>query len=311
MAKLFSLCGYTGANTGGIDCDESVGNPEMFFFGGAKLTVAEQATRATVRAALLNRIQRANGDPEKLYPFPVIYNAADNTEQPQDETAGNGAKRRLRESKKAMTFEMWNVGTTQEGGLAAFSGSQLPGFMLSDSKKLCGKHTPDGLFVGSQVQISFDAAGPGIYTAGSSSKMSVAWTDSRAFSSNLKWYETDFDAEDFNGLLDAKVVRMAAPTGNAHKVGLHVKTTQINSDMNIYIKYADVLADVDVWRGYTNAGAVVAPTTVTADPTLALNGQVGGWIVTFSVPVSKIDLVTPDILAQNDVTGIEGVALAV
>ncbi len=50
---------------------------------------------------------------------------------------------------------------------------------------------------------------------------------------------------------------------------------------------------------------MVAVTTVVKDTTLR------GWTVTFGAPVATIDLATPQVLDTLDVTGIEGVRLAV
>jgi hypothetical protein len=305
MARLISFCGSTGKNTGGIDCDVRLQNPRMMFVGGAKITTAEQATEITLKAAIQDRIRRENGDPEKLYPFPVINTVTNNTEQPTEETLGDGTKRQLREGRPSYLLESGFVGLNQEAAMLEFNGATVPVMMLDDSGKLVGKHDDDGNLIGAKAQISTSAAGFGTYAAGTTTKTSVSYLDSRALSSNAKLFDTAFDTDDFEGLLDVTLETLVAPTGNAHKIGAFIENRSIGQDKNLYDLYEDELAVVGAWRGYTAAGAEVAPSTVVKDAALK------GWTVTFGVAVATINLATPEDLDALDVVGVEGIALAV
>lgn len=305
MARLISFCGSTGKNTGGIDCDVRLNNPRMLFVGGAKLTPAEQATEATLKAAILNRMKRENGDGEKLYPFPVINTVTNNSEAPTEETLGDGTKRQLREGRPSYLLESGFVGINQEAALLEFNGATLPVFMLDDSGKFVGKHDADGNLVGAKAQINTTAAGLGTYAAGTTTKTSVSYLDARALSSNAKLMDTSFDTDDFEGLLDATLKTLAAKVGNAHKIGAFIANRSIGGDQNLYDIYDTELAVVSAWRGYSSTGALVVPTTVVVDATLK------GWTITFPSAVVLINLATPLTLDGLDVTGIEGIELAV
>ena len=305
MARLISFCGSTGQNTGGIDCDVRLGNIRMLFVGGAKFTAEEYATEASLKAAIINRIKRANGDAEKLYPFPIINTVTNNTEAPTRETLGDGTQRTLREGRPSYTLESGFVGLNQEAALMEFNNATLPAFALDDTKNFVGKFDVDDNFIGSKLQLYTAPAGFGTYAAGTTTKTEANWLDSRALSTNARLFETSFDTDDFEGLLDAELRTMAAPTGNAHKIGVFVKNKSIGKDQNLYDTYSAELAATGMWKGITAAGATVAPTAVAVDATLK------AWTVTFGVAVAIIDLADPPVLDAADVTGIEGVELAV
>lgn len=303
MARLISFCGSTGKNTGGIDCDARLGNARMAFLGGAKFTVAEQASEATLKAAILDRINRANGDSEKLYPLPVINNVTNNTEANTEETLGDGTKRTLREGRPAYTFESGFVGFNQEAALMEFNNATIPAFVMDDTGKLVGKIDNDGKFVGGKVQFFASPAGFGTYGAGTTTKMSFNWLNSRDLSSNAAFFETSFDTDDFEGLLDAEIARVAASAGNVHKLSAFIRNKSIGKDVNLYDQYPTELADVNLWPGTDATGATVVPTTVVAD---TVNK---GFTITYPSAVVSVNLATPDVLNAADVTGVEGIEL--
>ena len=305
MARLISFCGSVGANTGGIDCDARFGNFRMVFLGGAKFTPAEYATEAALKTAILNRINRANGDSEKLYPFPVANTVANNTEANTEETLGDGTRRTLREGRPAYTLEAGFVGLNQESSMMAFNNATIPAFAFDDTGKFIGKFDADDNLVGAKVQVFTSPAGMGIYSAGTTTKTSINYLNSRDLSTNAKFFQTEFDTDDFEGLLDAEVRALAAPTGNAHKLGVFIPNKSIGKDKNLYDEYDDELNATGMWRGWTAAGAQVAPTTVVKDTALL------GWTVTFGTAVVRVDLATPQVLLAGDVKGIEGIALTI
>jgi hypothetical protein len=305
MSRLLSFCSTTGQNTGGIDCDVRWGAPRMGFIGGAKILPSEYATEATLKAALLDRINRPNGDSEKLYPFPLINAVTPNSEAPQDETLQDGSKRRLRSEIPAYLLESANVGLNQEAAMMAFNGTIIPMFMLDNTGKFGGKLDSSLNFIGSKVNISTSAAGYSPYNAGTTTKTQVSYVDPAALSGNAALFETtSFDTDDFEGLLDVTLTKVSSAS-NAHTIKAIIKNRSLNKDVNLATKYSTAMADVDMWYGVTSAGAIVAPSTVT------YSSGSQNWVVTFSVAVAKVNIATPDVLFTNDVTGIEGVAVAV
>lgn len=300
---LINFCGTTGKNTGGIDCDARFGNFRMAFVGGAKFTPAEYASEATLKAAILDRIHRANSDSEKLYPWFVANSVTNNTEAPTRETLGDGSQRSLRESRPAYTIQSGFTGLNQEAALIEFNNAILPAFVLDDTGKFIGRFDADKNLVGSKAQFYTTAAGLGTYAAGTLTSTDVNYQDSKALSTNARFFETSFAPEDFNGLLDAEVARVAASAGNVHTLSAFVRNKSIGKDVNLYTEYSTELADVNLWIGTSAAGATVVPSTVVADATNK------GFVITFPSAVVSVDLAAPDVLYLNDVTGIEGVAL--
>lgn len=306
MAVIISFCSSTGKNTGKINCDVQLANLRFGFIGGAKFTPAEYATEATLKAALRNRLNRANGDPEKLYPW-ALANAVDKTtEEDTTETAADGYKRVLRTAPESYVLNQWTVGINQEAAMIAFNNTTIPFFAVDDSFKFVGKFDSDSNLVGNNVNIVTKGAGFSIFTAGANTRTTISFTDPYALNVNARLFEfTEFDFEDFTGLLDAELKTLAAPTGNAHKIGAYVYNRSINKNKNLYDLYADELADPVLWVGYTAAGAQVAPTGVVKDTSLK------GWTVTFGVAVAAVDLASPATLYAANVKGIEGVRLDV
>lgn len=305
MGRLLSFCSSTGQNTGGIDCDIRLGSPRMMLIGGAKITPAEYATEATLKAALIDRINRPNGDSEKLYPFPVINAVTPNAEAPQDETLQDGTKRRLRSEIPAYLYEMGNVGINQEAAMMAFNGVIIPAFTFDNTGKFGGKLDSSKNLVGAKVNLSTSAAGYAPYNAGTTTKTQVSYVDPAALSGNAAIFETTaFDTDDFEGLLDVELTKVSSAS-NAHTISAVIKSVSLNKDVNLATKYSTTLANATLWRGFTAAGAVVAPTTA------VYNSGTQDWTITFGSAVVKVDLATPDVLFAADIVGIEGVAVAV
>lgn len=305
MSRILSFCSSTGQNTGGIDCDVRLGSPRMMFIGGAKITPSEQATEATIKAALIDRINRPNGDSEKLYPFPLVNAVTPNSEAPQDETLQDGTKRRLRSEIPAYLLESASVGLNQESAMMAFNGTIIPAFMFDNTGKLVGKLDTAGNFVGAKVNVSTSAAGFGPYNAGTTTKTQVSYIDPAALSGNAALFETTtFDTDDFEGLLDVQLTKISS-VSNAHTIKAVIKNRSMNKDVNLATKYSTTLADVDLWRGITAAGGIVVPSSA------VYNSGTSTFTISFASAVAKVDLATPDVLFTNDVVGIEGVAVAV
>lgn len=306
MARLISFCGSVGKNTGGIDCDAQLTNPIKFLLGGAKFTPTEQLTEASMKAAILNRLGRANGDSEKLYPFAAINAVTRNTAQDTVETAASGYQRTLRTAPDSYTFDQWTVGVNQQASFIDFNNATLPIFVFTDTGQFTGRIDGDGNFVGSKAQINTKGAGFGTFATGANTQTAVNFVDPNALTKSIAIFDfDDLQTEDLEGLLDAKVLSLAAATGNAYKIGLVIPNKVISKQQDLYKRFPTELAVVGAWRGFSSTGALVNPTTVAQDAAL------GGWTVTFGSPVVRIDTATPPALALLNVKGIEGLAYSV
>lgn len=304
MARLINFCGSVGANTGVIDCDTKRGNPKVLLIGGASFDSSDFATSAAFKTALLAAVALATGDSGKVYPFPEITGAAANTEANKEGTTGYGVKRTLAEGRPAYTFDI-EPGTNTEKQLRKFNKAIVPVFILDDNGNVWGKLDADGNFVGVKAELFVSGTPFGDGNAINNSKVAVNFQSAADFYDFAAFVNTDFNSSDLEGLLDATLSTLVAPTGNAHKIGAKVVNASLGNDVNMYDYYADELAATSAWTGETAAGATVAPTTVVKDTALK------GWTVTFGVAVALINLASPSVLAGLDVTGIEGVELSV
>lgn len=305
---LISFCSFTGKNTGGVDCDVQLQNPSFMFVGSAVFTPAEYASEAALKAAILDRINRSNGDTEKLYPFSQINAVNRTTEADTVETAANGQKRTLRTAPESYELTHWNVGINQEAGIIGFNGATIPVFIVTDSGQMVGRFDSDKNFLGHRAQINTKAAGYSNYTNGPATVTSVNFLDPLALSTNLRLFSfAAFDSAEYGGLLDVELHTIVAPTGNAHKIGVRFDNKDIAKGYkNMYDDYSTELADVDLWYGIAvSNGATLVPSTVVVDSALE------GWTVTFAAPVSAIGLSDVDVLNTNNVIGIEGIELAI
>jgi hypothetical protein len=109
-----SLCGVLGSNTGPIDCDVTRGNPANIMFGSSIFTPANQASNATLKAAFIDRMTRASGDSQKLFPLPVIQGTTDKGTAAKTGTYGYGLEAKLLRSRPGYEFRYWQVAPWKE-----------------------------------------------------------------------------------------------------------------------------------------------------------------------------------------------------
>jgi hypothetical protein len=301
---VINLCGYVGANSGQIACDTKRGVAKMLIIGGYEFTEADFATPAAFEAALIAQTKLETGNSEKLYPFPEIQGATDNTEADKEGATGYGTKRKLSEGRPAYTFDI-ETGTVTEKKLRRFNKAVVPVFILDDNGNVWGRLNADGKFVGVDAEIFVSGTR---YSDGNNinmAKVSVNFQSASDFYDDAAYVETSLSPSDVEGLLDATLETLAAPTGNAHKIGVKIVNASLGQDVNLYDQYSTDLADTALWTGTKADGTVLVPTSVVVDAALE------GWTVTFAAAVVSINLEDPATLDANDVTGIEGVRLAV
>lgn len=306
MGRLVSFCSSTGKNTGGIDCDVQLDALIFMLIGSAKITPSEQATEATFKAALIDRINRPNGDPEKLYPWFVANDVAKTTESDTVETAADGTKRTLRVAPPSYDITSWNVGLNQEAAMLAFNNTTIPVIGFDKAFQVAGKHDSDGNFMGAKAKIYTSGQGFASFQNGPATKTSVTYIDPFALSVNAKVYElTSFDADDFEGLLDATLVKVAVSSSNTHHIGAFIDNISIGKQSDLYDLYDDELASTTLWLGLNASNAWVAPSTAVKDTANE------GWTLAFAVAVTKVKMADPDVLYAAGVKGIESIEVAV
>lgn len=311
---IFSLCGNVGANTGPILCDISRGVPKVLILGGAEFTPSEYATSEAFKEALLERINLANGDTEKMYPFPEIQNVVNNTEANTTGTTGLGLQLILREGRPAYTFGVL-VGTNLEKQLRKFNRQIVPVMVFDDGGNTWGGLTAVKNFKGSNALI-YVSAKP--YSDGSSvdtlyTNVSVSFT-SLDMVDNAAFANTDFNVNELEGLLDATLIENTPNTTNVYHIKPVYQNAQLGGDLPLADKYGADLAVVGLWKAYTGA-TLSTPLTITS---VALNAAAKDYTVTFdstaytalaALAKIKLQLDTPANLKAADVVGIESVPL--
>lgn len=296
---VLSICGTITSNTGKVACDFQRGNFRQTFVGGAKFLPSEYATETAFKAAILDRIHRPEGDPEKLYPFGINNGGADQTEEDAVETAPDGLRKTVRVAPESFQSDDRTMGMNQERAILSFNNTSQPVFVLDDTSRFYFKLDSQKRAVGNTALLSSRSRKFGVFTGDAGVLTTYSFSDAYAFTSNGSNYKFEtFDGESFEGLVDLILTKVSS-TGNAHTISAKYNSSQVNQSNTVYRTLATALADVDAWVGITSAGALVAPTSVTA------NAGAQAWVVTFSAAVAQVRLATPDVLFDNDIRGIE------
>jgi len=275
---IFSLCSNVGANTGPIACDKRRGIPENLLVGGKAFTPVEYASQAAFQAAMIAAINLPNGDSDKIYPFPIIQNVTDNTEENTVGTTGKGFRMILKEGKPAYAFGVL-VGSTLEKNLRKFNNQIVPVFVLDNARDVDGMLDGSNNFVGQQALIFVDGKP---YSNGNDvdseyTNVEVSFLSATDFFDNYAFIKTTFTSAALEGLVDAGLYEAAAPTSNVYQIGAKALTPELGSMYSFFDKYQDELADDALWIAETGTdfGTTLAITAVAKNVTLK------SWAVTF------------------------------
>lgn len=303
-----SLCGTIGANTGPVLCDITRGNPLTIMFGSSIFTTGEQASNATLKAAMLNRIKRSAGDSEKLFPLPVIVGTATKTAAAKYGTYGYGLQTKLLRSLKAYEFDVL-AGSTLERNLIAFDGQTVPCFIFDDKRNIAGKLDSGLNFIGTPVLVGVEARDYGDASNPQSTKVSISFIDAADFTENSAFFQSSFSASDLVGLKDTYIFEPSAHSTNVYKAQVKIKTAIINGDLNTYDEYGALIAALTFTAGTgTNFATPMPITTVAVDAankalTITFDSTAYGLLA--ALAQIKLFPPTPAVLDAANVRGIE------
>ena len=233
---------------------------------------------------------------------------ADQTEAAKYGTLGYGLKIKLLRSKQGYEFDVI-AGSSLEKKLIKFDGKVIPIFIFDDQSNIWGIKDSNDNFKGARYLVGVEARGFGDANNAKVTKITISLIDSRDFTENAEFASTTFSTTDIEGLVDVQL-KYLSNADNVYKVGVNIKTAQLNTLINIYDKYPDLLADSALW---------VAKTGATYDTSLAITSvakdvDLKAWTVTFNAVAYallspgdkiKLSLATPTVLDAADVTGIE------
>lgn len=271
----YSLCGNIGRNTGAISCDVRRGRPVGLIIGGATFSPSDTATVVAFQAAFKARIQRATGQPDKLFPFPEIQGNTDQTDADKTGTLGYGLKFILLQGKPGYEFTMI-AGTTQEKALRAFNNTTIPVFVFDDGGRVWGVGDAAGNFFGAQCLVSVKGKG---FDDGSNVKattVTISFINTSDFYDNDFFAPTNFGIGDLTGLVDVVLSEISAHTTNVFHIKGSIPTTELGVVLNPYDYFADALAVSSLWV-VTSGGTPITLTSV------AKNTSGKGWDVTLDM----------------------------
>lgn len=268
----YSLCGNIGRNTGAIACDVRRGRPLGLILGGATFSPSDTATSAAFQAAFKARIQRSTGTPDKLFPFPEIQGATDQTDADKTGTLGYGLKSILLQGKPAYEFTMI-AGSTQEKALRAFNNTTIPVFVFDDGGRVWGVGDSSGNFSGAQCLVSVKGKGFDDGANPKATTMNISFIDASDFYDDAFFAPTTFGIGDLTGLVDITLSEISGHTSNVYHIKGNIPTTELGVSLNPYDYFADALAVVGMWVVTHNG----TPVTITS---IAKNTAGKGWDVT-------------------------------
>lgn len=314
MSEVISLCGSVGKNTGKMKCDTRRGVPRVAIIGGGTYDASQYATSIAFKQALLDSINLATGDGEKMYPFPEVQNVANNTEANTTAATGLGFQFVLREGKPGYTFGVL-IGSNLEKSLRAFNGEIVPVMIFDNKGNVWGKLDSEDNFVGVDALI-FTTGKP--YSDGNSvdaeyTLVSISFTSAQDFFDFAAYVPTDFNVSNLDGLLDVNLTYLSNST-NAYKIQGIIPNTDLSNQQYIEKKYGTELASSTLWEAFTGVTFATPLTltgvtddtankahTVTFDSTLYAALASGAKIL--------LRLKSPTVLKAADVVGIEGVSV--
>lgn len=315
-----NLCAVVGGNTGGIGCDGKRRVAKKPIVGNKQFSAAEQATEATLMAAILAAINLSTGDPDKLFPFPEVLEIADNTE---DDTTGSlalGPVKRLRKGRPAYMYSV-EIGHYQYQKLLAFDNKIVPVFTLDDASQFWGYRAaadPNKKnikpFKGEMCRITISGNG---FEDGANATAGVA---------HISFYYQSIDdferrsayaflngasSGDFEGLKDVVLWEPQAHASNVYKIALMIQLPIVGDvgSMDVYTDYAAALASL-TWSAKTGANfaTTLAITSVAVDSTLkCLTFTFDTTAYAALTSGAEILVTAPDVptLVGANVTGIE------
>lgn len=301
-----NLCSTVGGNTGGVGCDGKRKVPKKILVGGKQFTSTEYADSDSLQTAILAAINLANGDSNKLFPFPEIGEVAINTEADTTGSLALGPVRVLRKGRPSYTYSV-EIGHYQFQKLLAFDKKTVPVFTFDDASQLWGyravsaSNTPNtNVFKGELAYISVSGNGfeDGANATAGVATISISYLSFDDFHLRGTYgFLPNLAAGDMSGLLDVMLSEPAAHTTNAYKVKVSIPLPKLGSDLNLYDEYSAILAAA-TWTAGTGAN-YATPLTITS---VAVDATLKCLTVTFDSTMytalaggTKIKLTPPSV----------------
>lgn len=315
-----NVCATFGSNLGVPACDVRMGRIKyLILTTSAEMTEADLATSESVQEWMADALVLANSDANKLFAFPFMREATDNTGDPQLGTLADGYEEVLNEAVPKYLLRS-TPGFCVQAAMSSFNGWPGKMYIVDENNVFWykSKTTAAGVPNGGKGWTTAY-----LYTQPPKFKGSgeVATANTRVtfvineFKGAVGAVKLEFEVSDLDNLKDVTLKDLedenaSGALNNAFLIGGNVKC----EGTDIYAAYADLLNTSNAWRAYTSDGTAIALTSV------AKNDTEGGWDIVLnsgeysalaSGTVFYIDLQTPPVLAAlaTPVTGIEATKL--
>jgi hypothetical protein len=288
-----------------------MGRPKYLLFTRGKVfAAADLVDSATFKAALLAAFLLSRTDDNKVFCFPLMRVADDNTADAKTETLADGYEEVLNESLAAYTLQS-TCGVCQHQGMVLFNGWTDPVYVVDDKNILWYVSTAtDGAQGWSVGNLYTTPPRFGNSSNIVTSKTKIVFGTVDEFKSGVGAIKIDFDPTKLANTVDVPLSEAAAATGYAFKI----KGKQLCAGTDIYASYKTLLDQTGAWKATTAAGLAVVISSAAHDDATS------SWIVTLASSPTiaattkiKIELVDPTALAAltSPVLGIESVAVTV
>lgn len=305
---MSNVCDVAGSNTGRPKCDPRLGKIEYPYFTiSAEFTKEEMDDPELLAEAIDAKLKLPNGDPNKLYRFPKMREAADNTGDPTSVTLADGYEEFIDALPKYLLTS--TPGNCQWAAMSSFNGWPGTFFAIDDKKQFIAKRKADGGGTGIQIgNLYTDKPRFGANGAinAARTRLSIANADEML---NLKFTKVTFDIEGQKNLVDVVLVdrENENDSGSANNV-LKIGIVTSCDETDMYSAYKALLDDPSLWRISLPDDTAINLDTVTAEDATK------SFVLTIdptdysAIPLNStffVDLAVPADLADAGVTGVE------
>jgi len=313
----YSLCGFVGANTGGVLCDVSRGITKKIAIFGGSILAADYASAALLEAALKEASLLPKKDPGKLFLFPVIEDLVDSSESNKEGSLNQGFKTILLEGKPAYTAKMF-AGSEQVKRLRKFNNQIVRLVEFDANNRLWGTLSGTSVIgAKAKVFVSGQKAATGQNVEEGVVTIVISILDTTEYYDNAVFLDlADVNQNNIKALLDATLESAAAHAAEIFYVKAYIKTAQPGVVIDLYDMYADELAVVGAWD--VKSGTALATNHV--PDAVAKDDAKKGWAITIDpteygaiagASLIQFNFKDPLTLDGLDVLDTEGVAVLI
>lgn len=303
------LCGFVGSNTGGIKCDKQRGNPKKPFIGGKVFMPSEYLLPDSFQAALKAACKLPSTNSDKMFPFPEIAGATDQTDALKTATLGYGLKQITLEGRPGYEFQVV-VGQAQFQAMRSFNRAVVPVLMVDDQNLGWGTYdSSDKSWTGELAQIFVSGNKWGDGTATYNATVSIFYQSASDFNDYSKYVQLNFNVNEAKGLQTVELSEYAAHATNVYHIQGLIETAQLGKFLNTELDFGADMADDGMWICTKEDGTAFTITsvadvagkgwTVTLDSTAYTALATGAKLFLSWIPCDQLD--------DADVTGVENV----